>query len=307
MIFYWVLTRCAFGAVPTMEGLLRNGANPSLQGNVVSVNILTEQVLEEENRNALYAKLIFFWKNKHSVDLIQIVYHNKNMDMSSIIKVAHIKNLSAKIKHDREKNRKLIFSLFEMFFLNKSGSLASLLKQVDSSFVHNKEVLNKSAVLLYNKYRKHLRQNNRERKPNFNFEAEKKKIDYFYERNSSVKLVKMSERFFWKIELQDFKALFTNEKHQLRELELNFMGERINISTDAFGLFSKNYELPKVILFENEKGKKVSFKTLKFKVFNGSASYMNRTARKYINYEKKFRGSKFKIKSLLKDGMNFYY
>ena len=301
------MSRCAFGAVPTMEGLFRNGANPTHQGNVVSIHLLTEQVYGEEKRKAIYTKLIFFLKNDRSADLIQIVYHNKNMDMSSIVRVAHLKDLPGKINFDRDGNRKLLFSLFEMFFLNRSASIGRLLKQIDSSFVLNKEILNEEAVSLYRKYRNHLRRNKGVANPAFNFEAEKKKIGSFYQRDSSVKLVKISEQFFWKIELDRLKAFFTNEKHQLREMELNVRGDQISISTDGFATFSKIYELPKAILFKNKAGEIFSFKTLRFKVFKGNERYMDKTAKKYMTYEEKFRQNKFKIKSLLKDSLNFYF
>ena len=290
-----------------MEGLFRNGANPSHRENVVSVNVLTEQVFGEERRNAVYTKLIFFLKDNRSADLIQIIYHNKNMDMSSIMRVAHIKDLPAKIKYDRKKNRKLIFSLFEMFFLNRSASMAFLLKQIDPSFVLNQEILNDEAVSLYSKYRNYLRKNNGNTNPTFDFEIEKKKVGAFYRKDSSVELVKISDRFFWKIDLRYVKALFTNEKHQLRELELNFLGDRINVSTDGFRTFSNIYELPRVILLEEKTGVKFSFKPLKFKTFNGSKRYMNKTAKKYMTHEENLRKNKFKIRSLLKDSLSFYY
>ena len=291
-----------------MEGLFRNGANPSYKENIALVNVLTEQILGEEKRNAIYTKLIFFLKDSNSVDLIQIIYHNKNMDASSIIRASYIKNLPVKIRLDRYKNRMLLFSLFEMFFLNSSSSISSLLKKADPLFVQNKEILNSQGVMLYKRYRNYLRQNNKESKKSpFNFEAEKKKIGSFYKRNPSVKLIKIAGRFFWKVELQSLQAFFTNEKHQLKKLELNFFGGRVNISIDEFGVFSKNYELPKIILFENETGEKFSFKTLKFKVFNGSSRYMEKKAKEYMTYEEKFRKNKFKIKSLLEDSLKFYY
>ena len=289
-----------------MEGLFRNGANPSHENNIVSVNVLTEQVFGEEKKNAVYAKLIFFLKNKSSADMIQIIYHNKNMDMSSIMRVAYIKDLPGKIKYDREKNRKLLFALFEMFYLNRSISIGSLLKEVDSSFIYNREALNANAVSLYRRYRNKLRNNDQKGQSILKFEAEKKKVGSFYRRNESVKLVKVSESFFWKVDLKNVNALFTNEKHQLQELELNAWGDKFNVSTDGFGIFSKTYELPKAILFQRERAE-FSFETLKFKTFNGSERYMNKTAKKYMAYEEKFRKNKFKIKSLLKDGLSFYY
>ena len=292
-----------------MEGLFRNGINPSYQENMVSVNVLTEQIFGEEKRNAIYVKLIFFLKSATNADLVQVVYHNKNMDTSSIIRVSHIKNLSVNIGRDRNVNRRLLFSLFEVFFLNRSTSISVLLKEVDPSFVQNKEALNKKSVSLYRKYLNHLRQekNGEVVNSNFDFETEKKKIGHFYQRSSSVKLVKIAERFFWKIGLQSIQALFSNEKHQLRKLALNLFGEQVDIRTGEFGTFSKIYELPEKMLFANQAGEKVSFKTLKFKVFNGNGRYMNKIVKKYMAYEEKFKENKLKIKSLLKDSLKFYY
>ena len=291
-----------------MEGLFRNGANPSYQENMVSVNILTEQIFGEEKRNAIYTKLIFFLKNTESADLIQVVYHNKNMDISSIIRVSHLKNLPVQIRRDGRKDRMLLFSLFEMFFLNSSGSVSFLIKKIDPSFVKNNEILNTKSVSLYRKYRNYLRQGDKkDMNLGFDFEAEKKKMGSFYQKSRFVKLVKIAEHFFWKVELQSLKAFFTNGKHQLRDLKLNFFGEKFNISTDYFVIFSNIYELPKTILFENEARERFSFKILKFKVFNGSSRYMDKKAKEYMDYEEKFRKNKFKIKSLLKDSLKFYY
>ena len=288
-----------------MEGLFRNGVNPSYQKNIVSVSVSTEQIFGEEERNAIYTKLIFFLKNTTNADLIQVVYHNKNMDAASIVRVAHVKDISTKIGRDRNKNRMLLFALFEMFFLNKSIPISVLLKKIDPSFVKNKEVLNKKNVSLYKRYLRHLQEQNND--SGFDFKAEKKKIGSFYRRNPSVKLVKIAEQFFWKIELQSIQALFTNEKHQLKKLSLNLFGDRTNISMGGFGVFSKEYELPKVILFKNQSGEKFSFKTLRLKVLDGNSRYMDKLAKKYINYEEKFKENKFKIKALLKDSLKFYY
>ena len=107
--------------------------------------------------------------------------------------------------------------------------------------------------------------------------------------------------------MRNLRVLFTNEKHHFKEMDVNFLGEKISISVDAFGLFSKTYVLPRVILFKNGAGEIFSFKTLKIKVFNGNVRHMNKIADKYMTYEQQFRKNKFKIKSLLKDGLSFYY
>ena len=292
-----------------MEGLFRNGANPSFQENTVWVNVLTEQIIGEERRNAVYARLIFFLKSSDNADLTQVIYHNKSMDTSSIVRVSRVKNFSDKIGRDGNRNRMLLFSLFEMFFLNRSESIVSLVKKTDSSFVPNREILNPKAVSLYKRYLNYLRRqgNGGVSNQTFDFEVEKKKIGSFYKRDSSVKLVKMADRFFWKIDLSSLRGLFTNEKHQLKELELNLFGDKVHVSTDGFGIFSKIYELPRAILFENEMGEKFSFKTLKFKVFNGNSRSMEKRAKRYMDYEEKYRENKFKIKPLLRDSLKFYY
>ena len=288
-----------------MEGLFRNGANPSFAEKMVSVNVVTEQFFGEEKRNAIYTKLIYFLKRDDNADLIQIVYHNKNMDSASIMKASYIKDVSRKIRRDTKKNRMLLFSLFEMFYLNRSGAIGYVLKKADPSFVQNKEIVNREARNLYRKYLNHLRRG--KDVSNFNFEEEKKQVGSFYKKDPAVKLVKMAERFYWKVDLRNVQALFTNETHQLRELSLNFLGENISVSTIGFDTYSNNYKLPKGILFENETGEKFLFQTLSFKVFNGSKKYMQKTAEKYINDEEKFRNSKSKIKFLLKDSLDFYY
>ena len=206
ILFGWLASHQALGAMPTMEGLFRNGANPSYEGNMVSVNVLTEQVFGEDKRNAVYAKLIFFLKNDNSADMIQVIYHNKTMDSSSIMRVAHIKDLPGKIKYDGDKNRKLLFALFEMFFLNRSTSIAHLLKRIDPLFVHNMEVLNREAVSLYKRHRNYLRRN--DGAANTAFEAEKKKTGPFYKKTSSVKLVKISDQFFLESWVAEFKSSF---------------------------------------------------------------------------------------------------
>ena len=293
-----------------MEGLFRNGINPSYQKNIVSVNVSTEQMFKEEKRNAVYAKLIFFLKNTKNADLLQIIYHNKNMDASSIIRVSHVKNVSTKIGRDGNKNRMLLFALFEMFFLNKSTPISILLKKINPSFAQNKEILNKNNIALYRKYLRRLRQQNSNSETtqnNFDFETEKKKVGSFYRREPSVKLVKMAEQFFWKIDMQSIQALFTNEKHQLKKISLNLFGEQVHIGTSGFGIFSKDYELPKVILFENQSREKFLFTTLRLKNLDGNNRYMDRLVKKYMNYEEKFKKNKFKIKALLKDSLKFYY
>ena len=89
-----------FAAIPTMEGLFRNGSNETISGNLVVFDLLiTEQPkiqeIEEKPREN-FLKLIFFQDEDKSIKLFQFQYPDSQMSELKISHFAKILNLSGK-------------------------------------------------------------------------------------------------------------------------------------------------------------------------------------------------------------------
>ena len=219
ILFFFILSLTANGAVPTMEGLFRNGLNPThKEGAFVSakVSVHFESLTNTKATDAaqtqkLYMRFLFFLNDLENPRLLQTIHHSSSFLPSSTLKTAIISNLEKKIKYDSSENRSLFFSLLTMFFLNSSKSIVAVIKKNDPFFMTNIEALNEKGVKLYQRYAWHLKRKKKDSSQDYSayehkLRAEKRLYDNrsLYNRNKSIKLVKKMNRFF----LVDSSAAF---------------------------------------------------------------------------------------------------
>ena len=286
-----------------MEGLFRNGNNTNLSGNVVSANIAVEKLDSSNNPSQqIYAKFLFSLENETRPAALQITYNHPKMHNSSIIKTTYLSNLHRTIKNDALLDRAVIFSLLEVFLLNRSDAIALLFRGIVPNFATNREIINPEKLRFYREYRRHLK-NARGRLSNLRGSSREERMrlqEYramsLYRRSSAVKLVREDGRFFWKMELENLVARFSNENHHLRDLVLSTPVGNISVTVESFALFDGTYELPKRILVETRSGEKIKLTILRVKNYNGRKGYLRKKLKKYRKLEQG-QGKKLAIAS----------
>lgn len=302
-------------AIPTSESLFRNGNNKNISGNFVVLkfeinehstneeknlikssakDIQEEQLMMREKYPVRYAKLIFSLEKDETVQLLQVMYSDNEMKSSSLNKVNYIKNLNQFISNDPNVERTLFYSLLMMFSLNDSSGMANVLKSHNQKFVANESLLNVDKKNLLERYKIYLLAIKKDKtlveelisplKPEE--PEERAKISQIlnssmYNKVNDVSLIRENRKFFWKVNYENFLALFNHETHRLNKI--NFTS---NLGTleGVFGdyiLFDGIHELPKISLLKRLDGKSFKIRMLSLREFTNSGKKLNIRAQQY--------------------------
>ncbi|MFN8370113.1 MAG: hypothetical protein U0T83_05755 [Bacteriovoracaceae bacterium] len=216
-----------YAAIPSPEGLFRNGNNAEANSDESYVSFSLEE--KDKGEAPKFFKL-YIEKEKGSANILRIGYNESQMRDNAINDISIKENL--KISSDDNLTRELLFSSFDTIFFNSSVLMNKFLKKHVSGYLLNSEMLNKEKLnLLYN-YKEYLLKIERDPglekslpsplKPNDPKELENvnriMKQD-LYAISNSVILEKINNDLFWRVRLGDFSAWFTNEEHELRRIE----------------------------------------------------------------------------------------
>jgi hypothetical protein len=279
-----------FSAVPTMEGLFRNGSNEILSGNLVVFDIMVVeqpkiQEIEEKTKEN-FLKLIFFQEDDKSINLYQFQYSDSQMSDKNIVRFAKVSNLSGKLKGDLNLERSVLFAVLKMIGLNNSNSITYILKKLNQDFKFNREILNWEKMALYKEYRDFLSEKDKSSKPsplNPIRPEDKTRVDNLlkssmYKNTGDVKLVKKDGDFYWLVELDKSTALFSNENHYLKEMKLKFQKGSIELDFDEYISLNGMQPIPGQIMIKdiNER-----FYKIKFLSFNISQTSSGKVEEKY--------------------------
>ena len=301
-----LLSNC-FSAIPTVEGLFRNGNNQKVAGNISILsafvtNLEDEDALKEmasskkspEQREGQYVKLIFFRVNEEKFQILQGLYDSAKMDEKSLIEVNFIPHILKKTKKEQKLSRSLFYSLMIMFAFNDSTGIKKLLKKYNNGFKENKEIMNKDKTRLYNDYRNYLLalKKNKDLKNELvspfrpQDEKEREKADKLlsssmYKNTGHVKLVRRNNRFFWEVNLRKAHALFTNEKYRLHYLQLHSPDGEVEVNAGDYFLSNGNYELPKILIFKDEFFRYIHFRMINMRVYDRLKRNLPTMARDY--------------------------
>jgi len=289
-----ILSISASEAKPTLEGLFRNSNSPELDGNLVVIKMMLEEVATANSDVSLsteeqdlktpmeprFYKFIFSTEIEKKTQLLQVEYKNNLMKRNDIKKSLYFKNLSEKIKEDVYTERSLFYSLLMMFGLNNSEGMKNILQKYGTNFVDNKNLMNEEKIKLINSYKTYLTAIKEDKtlkeelisplKPE-DIE-EKEKVDTLlkapmYKDSENITLSKEGQKFFWKMNLENVKASFSNEEHRLLRFELDSAEGNILGNFGDYILFDGRHELPKIIVLRDKANRQFKIRFLSFKSF----------------------------------------
>ena len=322
MIFLLISTSVLHAAIPTAEGLFRNGQNQDLNGNFVILSFIVEElpnqdllknnkVSDEDNetiRNTVqekraapkYVRLIFSLENEYRLDLLQLEYRDSSFKNDGLVRSIYIPGLLKRVQEDSSLENPFIYSILMMFALNDSRGIISLIKKHEPNFKQNDEIMNDEKLWLLNEYKKYLQtiREDEELKKDLisplqpTDEEVKGKVNKImnsnlYKKSENVKLVRHEGAFYWQVALEKMTALFSNEAHRLKELALNTPTGSIIINCGNYILFDGVHELPKIILYKNAQERTFRIKTVALKNFTNSGKKLFERAKDYKDQEEK--------------------
>lgn len=287
IILVLVFVKSAYSAVPTMEGLFRNGVNPDIVQDlavlvVKQVNNKLEdgQVVKPENEetviNEQFYKILYNNSAQGPQDIILAAYSNANLEDDNLISVKIYKNEKDMIANTGLFQKKITVAILNMFALNSSVSISNVLKEIDEEFMTNKEMVNKDKKELLEKYKRFLLakkeydQKMKDLKKNGANVEEMEKLSMpmsplnpenvdeknelnqimansLYVPNKMIKLVKDGSEFFWVLQTQKISARFKNDSHLLKILKINNELGETIILPHEYATYQGEYLLPKKI------------------------------------------------------------
>lgn len=287
-----LVTLSSSAAIPTMEGLFRNGINPDIVQDLAVLvvkmkNIKVNQV-EVENEeeklaldNSKYYKILYNNTAQGPQDVIVATYKNANLEDSELEAVKSYRNEKEMITSSPLLHKRLTMAILNMFALNSSNGISGVLKELDSEFMTNKEMVNKDKKELLEKYRRFLLakkdydQKIKDMKKNGANINEMEKIsaplspmqpesaeektelnqimsNSLYVPNKMIKLVKDGSEFFWVLQTQKISARFKNDTHMLKVLKIASESGEYVVLPHEYATYQGEYLLPKKIEIKSE-------------------------------------------------------
>lgn len=319
LLCFCLLSFNLLAAKPTIEGLIRNGNNPELIGNLVMVKLAIEEIpnheilqktnmekaeefkatlepiLMERKVEPKYIKFVFSLEKKDKIGLIQLEYSDGSMKNEFLDKVGYFPNLIKDIDLDAKLERSLFYSLVTMFSLNDSRTMSTLFKKLDLEYKTNKELMNPEKISLLNRYKLYLgkiKESPEEKEELVNplkpiDEERKQKVkeilgSSMYHKGNKVSLIRKGGEFFWEVALTNINALFTNDDQRIDNLKIRTIDGEIKTTFGEYLLFNGIQELPKIMMIKSLNHRIYKAKFIDYKIYNSKKKFYKRVE----NYKK---------------------
>lgn len=287
----------AWGYTPTLESLMRNGANPDLDGQTVLAEFSLERIEKELNDDGdgqshdqhsqgmivneyqpHYFKMLF--SNEQSRPrFVQVRYEGLSASDARMKSVDYIPGMgfsTMKFKAE-EIEKKFFYSLMLSLVNNQSYMMVSLLKEMGIENVANREKVNEQQRYYLQSYINFLKRGDGEDpelanplKPADTELAEK--VDQvmkmpFLRPSKDMQRVKVGKKFFWQFEKEGLRAVYSHDNHRLLSLELKTEWGKLAVECDRYILFGKGMEFPEEIRLTDLSGAKYRVKMSKLTNF----------------------------------------
>ena len=271
---FLILFTCLFSlstnaAIPTFEGLLRNGSNEDVTGDTVALSFILEHVsrpsVEGVEQDTIpldppaYVKVILTMNEREPINLLQVQYSAEGMSNEQIVSVERKDNLIQTLRQESHVEKSLLYSFLIKYGLNKSDGFNQLLSKISTEYRTNAQLVNPELRSLYSKQKAFL-----QKKPDAGEESisplrpsdpeERKEVtkllrENFIKESGHVKIMRQRNKFFWEVEMENIKALFTQENHQLRTMQLRSIDGLISVNVGEFIMFDGVHQIPRMITF----------------------------------------------------------
>jgi hypothetical protein len=314
------LLNLGHSAIPTLEGLYRNGINSELAGNLIvakiKINEITDIKAKKEELLSLdepkkienselpeqtekivtptFVKVLFGIKPNGKVSFLQVNYNKEDFSKSSVSKVKYFKNFERTLIRDESKDRSLVFSLLSMFCLNESKGMATFLKRNNSDFHFNKDLMDNEKVSYFEDLKSYLQLKKKDKEIPKELElaitpedeeAQQRLKELIkrpmYKDVSQVKLVKWEGKFVWRAQLSNTLAYFSNLEHQIKYFRTKVNKEEMEAFFDDFIVFDGIHQIPRSFIMKNGKNQYFKVNFVSYKTYQQKKLRFNKRVGTY--------------------------
>ena len=299
-LVFFVLTNAALAA-PTIEGLFRNGNNPDLSADLVVATFSVEELPTEVSKETLpprYVK-VFMSRSAAKVELVQTDYADNRFTEAAVQRSYYRTQLSDDVRDAKTLERPLFYNVLASLLLNDSRPMNHFLKAHATAYKTNRELMNPEKIELLQKYKDYLIAVSEEGgsvkdaiKASKQGDAEEraKAMEVIstgvYDKTDRVRLTREAGQFYWAVDLGQVKALFTNEEHRLKKMQLLLDGgKNVELECGEYVLMNGTHELPRTISFRDSSNSLYRITFLSLTQVNDKSGQVAR-ASKYENLVK---------------------
>src|SRR5690606_7556519 len=264
----------AWGFVPTVESLFRNGSNPDITGNVAILNLKITKMdpsgimQEASNAPTEYFK-IYYTKLDEVYKLNQLKYTDESFDDKKIIHHSYYPNYNAFsfANQPAVTEKSLFYGVLNSLVLHDGQFLVSYLKSVGLPLRLNKEIINREKIQLLAQYKQYLVTINQDREarktlenplrpsdPNKREQAESIMNESMYVDTQQVKLSKDGGEMSWRVNVEGFDASVSYRKRYLQKITFKGAAGDLEFLFKDHALVNASHVLPKQILIRDFNG-----------------------------------------------------
>ncbi|MBL7664107.1 MAG: hypothetical protein JNM93_03150 [Bacteriovoracaceae bacterium] len=189
----------------------------------------------------------------------------------------------------------LFYSILNSLFFNDGEMIVGFLRSRGVGIRFNKEVINKPKVKLLEKYKDFLATTHSANAPGSPLapadetartQARALMKEPFLVESPLVKRIKEKDKFYWKVDSDNFSAYFTNEKRAFERLDLHTSWGNLTVYCKDYMLFDGVHEFPKYMYFKDLNGVFYQIEWLSIKYYS-SKEDNSKSTEKYLEALKK--------------------
>lgn len=327
LLWLFLYSTFAIASIPLPESLFRNGSNQNITKSTVVVKFkvrdLSDQMQSSEldpsvgeegqvnisagNQQQLMDKdkfyRLYFFSEGNQVSLLQVEYSQPAMRAKHIKRVVYEPNLMErlrKLSYDLDKN--LFYSTMMSQMLNRADGIINFLHSQGIRLKRNNELLDKEKLELLARYKKYLkliratptlpiRSPLRPKGSEARQQVDEIMGRPLYTPTEDVRLIKSRRRFYWLLDLSRFRAYFSNEEHQLSQLEYFYENKSFSMDLQDYILFDGVHELPKNITLQATNSKVYVMQSLDMAHIGWSQQSFQKKVSEMQNWQEKNNSS----------------
>ncbi|MBY0516104.1 MAG: hypothetical protein K2P81_04300 [Bacteriovoracaceae bacterium] len=294
------ITLQAWAYVPTLESLLRHGANPDIGSNSVVLSAKLTQVnpfaekAEQENAS-IWVKWVYNITAHGKLKLTQLVYRSSAMNDASLVDKKFISELSPLSFGDSPAKAELgaFLSSLNSLLINDGSFMVEFLKTRGASVKLNSELFDVEKRALLNRYKYWLvktkggREIKDEESPlNPSSATDREKVDAIlarpmYQDTGHITLSRHLGEPSWVAKGEMFDVWVGDSNRYLKEVTLKVGAAELNLQFRNYILFNGTHSLPRQIYIKNLQDQYWQVDLISVKGFSESSQDLIARLRRY--------------------------
>lgn len=283
-------TVSALAYVPTVESLFRNGSNPDVTVNGVSLTISVKKIqagakatsnqegsLLLETKAEDFYKIFFTRLGQDVMKVAQTRYSNNTFNESSLEDKQYYPNFTAyTIKGTPEESEKGIFhGLLRSLIFNDGEYMINYLKSQGISVKLNSEILNRQKVEHLASYKHYLLAINKDRTarkslpnplrpedPAARDKVEQVMNEPMYIDQKQVQIFRDNGELSWMINVGSFEAIVSYKKRQIQKIKFKSQLGELEIICKDYWLANGTHSMPRYIMVKDYKAETYQIEVL---------------------------------------------